>query len=610
MISPQATAAAQRYLRGVPPDQMMGALGGAISANPTVSLVELITAHKLLTQQQQEQEAERAKQMAMAGAGLPGLMPQQTTVAQQVTDALAASNENLEQEIMASAAQPAREGGIANLNAGRLGRDYANGGIVAFDDGGGVRRFQTAGVVTAQPTETTAGRVFRGIVDRLSNPEAEARFFEQQERYKRELEAGRAMPDIFEPLTAEQRKKSDENVARILTAPPAASTITAEGGPDAAAAAAAAYTGSNAAPAPAPAPAAAPRGPAAAPTAAANVGIRTLSPAADSADSDYIKFMNTLKDNSAEGLALLKSGIRTPETPKTAGEYAALNREQENASLKARGLPTVEESMKERLDNLATAGKEARNNRDVDRWMAAAQGFFAMAGGKSQYAMQNMADGLNIGVKELRAVEQDYRKIDQLQKDKAELLKEATRQEARGDFAKGEALRKGAEDRKDKIDAANVVIGERMTAHAGTAMGHAISAKSATDARRDAAAARTAEAGYRSDALAESKRQSEQGRTDRAKEIAAQKRTASYQRAFKEDAAYKGLQEKESAIANLGPRESLKPKQQQEYDNAVATRDALQTQISKRARAIAVREVQEDMGLQAEADSIISGKKK
>ena len=205
--------------------------------------------------------------------------------------------------------------------------------------------------------------------------------------------------------------------------------------------------------------------------------------------------MKTLEGNADEGLKLLKSGIRTSETPKTAGEYAALNTEQENAFLRAQGLPTAKESMKKRLDSLAAAGKEARNNRDVDRWMAVAQGFFAMAGGKSQYAMQNMAEGLNMGVKELRSVEQEYRKIDQLQKDKAALLEEAIRQEARGDFAKGNALRKEAEDRKDKIEASNLVVAERLLHYSGDAMGRAISAKGLRDTRKDAAAGRIQAAG-------------------------------------------------------------------------------------------------------------------
>ena len=429
MISPQATAAAQRYLRGVPPDQMMGALGGAISANPTVSLVELITAHKLLTQQQQEQEAERAKQMAMAGAGLPGLMPQQTTVAQQVTDALAASNENLEQEIMASAAQPDREGGIANLNAGGLGRDYANGGIVAFDDGGGVRRFQTAGVVTAQPTETTAGRVFRGIVDRLSNPEAEARFFEQQERYKRELEAGRAMPGIFEPLTAEQRKKSDENVARILTAPPAASTITAEGGPDAAAAAAAAYTGSNAAPAPSTSPLV-PR-----PSGYAAPAVDSGDAAATSAIGDVRRSIAELKTRGTAALDALDKGEIDPATgqpipKKTFADIVASQNEERKKALTAAGVP--EQGHKERIAELVGQASQARNDRDVDRWLVAANTFFAIAGGNSQYALKNMAEGLGVGVKQLQASEKEYRVGEKARLESIATLKQAQRAEELG----------------------------------------------------------------------------------------------------------------------------------------------------------------------------------
>jgi hypothetical protein len=104
--------------------------------------------------------------------------------------------------------------------------------------------------------------------------------------------------------------------------------------------------------------------------------------------------------------------------------------------------------------------------------------------------MQNMAEGLNIGVKELRAVEQDYRKIDQLQKDKAELLKEAARQEVRGDLAKGAASKEKAEERNGKIADIKLRIGERLTEAADRAIVTAQTAEAMRQTRADNAALR------------------------------------------------------------------------------------------------------------------------
>jgi hypothetical protein len=332
-------------------------------------------------------------------------------------------------------------------------------------------------------------------------------------------------------------------------------------------------------------------------------------PAVDSADSDHTKLMKTLQGRADEGEALLRKSIRTPETLKTAEEYAALSREQENASLKARNLPTVEESLKERLDNLATAGREARNNRDVDRWMAVAQGFFAMAGGKSQYAMQNMAEGLNIGVKELRAVEQDYRKIDQLQKDKAELLKEATRQEARGDFAKGQTLRKEAEDRRDKIEASNLVVAERLMHYSGDAMGRAIAAKSADDTKKAAAALRAQAA---ADAAQDRQYRfniDQQNRTDRFNKAREDKRDKLELDYRKTDVDYKSHVALSNQLSTMGLREDLKPEQQKIYDGLVTKYNNVGTAIDTRARTFADKRIKEDSSLQADADNIIKGKK-
>jgi len=242
--------------------------------------------------------------------------------------------------------------------------------------------------------------------------------------------------------------------------------------------------------------------------------------------------------------------------------------------------------------------------------MAAAQGFFAMAGGKSQYAMQNMAEGLGVGTKQLQAAEKEYRVGEKARQESIGALKQAQRAEVLGNqkeavnyYEKYEPLQEKQQDAKRKTAEHLLNTATIQEGNLATREFQAQQTKDAALAR--AQQARDAAAGRQSVAT-----MYEQGRTDRARETAAQKRTDSYQRAIRGDAAYKGLQEKESEIVNLGPREAMKPEKQRDYDKAVAARDALQAQISKRARAIAIRETQEDTGLQAEADSIISGKKK
>jgi hypothetical protein len=242
--------------------------------------------------------------------------------------------------------------------------------------------------------------------------------------------------------------------------------------------------------------------------------------------------------------------------------------------------------------------------------MAAAQGFFAMGAGNSRYAMQNMAEGLGISTKQLQAAEKEYRVGEKARLEGIGVLKQAQRAEVLGNqkeaansYEKYEGLMEKQQESKRKTAEHLLTTATQQEQILAT---QELRVQQARDAAAERAQqARAAAAGRQSVAT-----MYEQGRTDRARELANTKRADSYLRAVRGDAAYKGLQEKESEIANLGPREAMKPEKQRDYDKAVATRDALQAQISKRARAIAIRETQEDMGLQAAADSIMRGDKK
>jgi len=442
-------------------------------------LRKLMMASMQLKEQKEKDTIRRLQNQLAQATGMPS--QQDTTVKEDVSNML-------RQEVESSAAgnAPERQGGIAELDTGNLGENYNSGGIVAFEDGGNVRHFQEAGEVTSSPM----GRLFSG------GPEAVAERERERERINkvnadlqdvREKIAALGGNFGFKQQTSDQQKEYKDLIAQrenLFTQlnplfKGADRVLSTVGEPEPTI-----YTKE---PPPSPAP-------------ATNVGIRTPSPtapAAESEDSGYTNIMNTLKGDRAKAIAMMESGVRSPETVLTAEEYAKRNLGEQNAYLKARGLPTAEESMKERIDNLATASKEARNNRDADRWMAAAQGFFAMAGGKSQYAMQNMAEGLGMGTKELRAVEQDYRKVDQLLKDKTELLKEATRQEARGDFAKGEVSRKEAEERNKGIADIKLKIGAHLLETFDRTAATATAAEGIRSSRADAAAGRRADTAAR-----------------------------------------------------------------------------------------------------------------
>ncbi len=600
MISPQATSIAAKYLQ-VPGNEFMGALGAAVSANPTVSLVELITANKLLTRELQRKEAAEAMQMARQGAGLPGLLPQQTTIAQQVAEALAASNKDLELEVMGSAAQPDREGGIAGLDAGELGQDYANGGIVAFEDGGDVRRFDSGGAVDAARARRDAAQqtlYTYGLRQRRDNPQG---FMAAQNEFSVAQQAVAAAEAVY------AAEMSGTGITRAATAPRDVgatkqfSTLPAV------------------APAVAPAAPAAPAEAVGDPVTQGNLG-GGAAPAGDAApaggaapdprneDSEFRKIMKSLENQQTQGISLL-GGRRGKEKILSAKEYADANLKAQNEFLKARGLPTAEESMKSRVDALASQAVQARENRDTDRLLALAQGFFAMGAGQSQYAMVNMAQGLGVTTKELKSVEQEYRKGEQLRKDKTELLQEATRQEAIGNFAKGDALRNEAQIRNDKLDGLNTTIAGKLLTHSTAAQANLLTRQGQIEQRRDAAQANllTRQAQIEQRRAAAEIMQEEARRRNR--EAEALRRDKFELEARIKDVDSKAHEEISRQINALGPRESLKPREQLKYDGLVTQYNNLGRAIDARVKAIVNKRIDEDSSLRAKADAIVLGRK-
>ena len=353
MISPQALMAAKQ-LQGISQDQLLPAIGGILEKNPQVPLMQLVAAHKMLTQQQQQQQAMQAMQMAQQGGGVAPQQP--TTVAQDTQQGLA--------QLAMQRQQAPEEQGIGRLPVSQFRpENYAHGGIVAFGD-----------------------------------PE----------------------------LNPDEDQVVESDISRQLLEQDRQSGLGAY------------------------APTVAPR--AAAPAAAR--------PAAGGYQDLIPENIRKMGETAQANLASVKPFVaETPEAIKARQETA-----RETALTKA-GLD--KEPFKARINELTSQAQQAREDRDTDRLLALAQGFFTMGAGKSQYAMQNFAEGLGMTAKELRGVEADYRKGEKARKDAIIAAKEAHRAEVLGynDKAEAEYTRQQAlEERSNEhFQTANAAILGRVT---------------------------------------------------------------------------------------------------------------------------------------------------
>jgi hypothetical protein len=368
MISPQALMAAKQ-LQGISQDQLLPAIGGILEKNPQVPLMQLVAAHKMLTQQQQQQQAMQAMQMAQQGGGVAPQQP--TTVAQDTQQGLA--------QLAMQRQQAPEEQGIGRLPVHQFNPEhYAHGGIVAFGD-----------------------------------PE----------------------------LNPDEDQVVESDISRQLLEQDRQSGLGAY------------------------APTVAPR--AAAPAAAR--------PAAGGYQDLIPENIRKMGETAQANLASVKPFVaETPEAIKARQETA-----RETALTKA-GLD--KEPFKARINELTSQAQQAREDRDTDRLLALAQGFFTMGAGKSQYAMQNFAEGLGMTAKELRGVEADYRKGEKARKDAIIAAKEAHRAEVLGYNDKAEAeytrQQKLEQESKDRFQSANASLLGRV----GTIEGNIITNQTRADA--------------------------------------------------------------------------------------------------------------------------------
>jgi len=169
--NPQQIEAIQKSL-------VAGVQSGAIQPYVGIPLIQELT--KKIT----EVKAKMAQ--SMAGAGM-----QQPPQGQQ------APQPPIAQQVMAQAAQADQSQGVEALRS-NLPQSYAGGGIIAFEDGGKVERFQSTGYTGTTP----AGRFFSGLGQNFTEANEMAKL-----RNKLQMQYGpaSAVPGLFMRQTDEER---------------------------------------------------------------------------------------------------------------------------------------------------------------------------------------------------------------------------------------------------------------------------------------------------------------------------------------------------------------------------------------------------------------------
>lgn len=161
------------------------------------------------------------------------------------------------------------------------------------------------------------------------------------------------------------------------------------------------------------------------------------------------------------------SGIAGLVAPAAApvDEFTEAQRALDRATMAREALPTGEEAEKarrkaieekfpselaDRLKEFQTEAKDAIKQRDQDRWLAVAQGFFAAAAGQSPNAMQNFAQGLGLTAKEFTTINKDFQAAEQARKRMELALRQADRAERMGSEKEALAARDRAEGLRAK----------------------------------------------------------------------------------------------------------------------------------------------------------------
>jgi hypothetical protein len=178
--NPQDIQAIQKSL-------VAGVQNGSIQPYVGIPLIQELT--KKLT------EAQAQMAQTMAGAGM-----QQGAQGQQ------APQPPIAQQVMQQAAQTDQSQGLEALPS-NLPQEYAGGGIIAFEEGGEVERYQAGGT-------SPAGRFFSGLKQDFSTGNEAALL-----RNKLQMQYGpkSALPGLFMTQTDEERQAAKDIVGRLNT---------------------------------------------------------------------------------------------------------------------------------------------------------------------------------------------------------------------------------------------------------------------------------------------------------------------------------------------------------------------------------------------------------
>lgn len=111
-------------------------------------------------------------------------------------------------------------------------------------------------------------------------------------------------------------------------------------------------------------------------------------------------------------------------------------------------------------------GERLRGESDKDRWLALAMGGFAVAAGKSPYAIQNFGEGLGLAAKEISAVNKEMRAAERERQkaERAELAADRAAEHGKIKEAENfrmEGIKLRETERQHKTAAANVVVDYR-----------------------------------------------------------------------------------------------------------------------------------------------------
>ncbi len=181
------------------------------------------------------------------------------------------------------------------------------------------------------------------------------------------------------------------------------------------------------------------RGPAPAPDRASGPSLRApaAAPSAPSAPSAAVPEV----DEGQRSLERLMMGGQKLETPEEA--------EKRTREGQAKKFPS---ELKERLNELTAEAQSAVKQRDQDRWLAVAQGFFAAAAGRSPSALTNFAEGLGLTAKEFTSINKDFQTAEKERKKMELALRQQDRAEQMGLEDKALAARNRAEDSRGRYN--------------------------------------------------------------------------------------------------------------------------------------------------------------